>query len=225
MLSWNWWFSAESDSLDSEDFPLCKILLFSPSHVRLFANPWTTSHHASLSFTTFRSVLKLMSIESVMSSKHLILCFPLLLLPSICPSIRVFSNESALHIRWPKYWSFSFSISSSSEYSGYTYTHTHTHTHTHTYSQSNESKMKGRKRWSVEFYLFKAWISHGDPPTCRKTLLSELLYHCHFVPLVRRTRWRHRPWIMIKFHREQTNVNSYRERQVDTHHSPTLKKE
>ena len=79
---------------------------------------WTTACQASLSFTNFQSLFKLMSIESVMSSNHLILCHPLLLLPSIFPSIRVFSNESVLRIRWPKYWSFSFSISPSNEYSG-----------------------------------------------------------------------------------------------------------
>ena len=88
------------------------------SHVWLFATPWTAAHQASLSITNSRSLPKLMSIESVMPSNHLILCHPLLLLPSIFPSIRVFSNESALHIRWPKYWSFSFSIGPSSEYSG-----------------------------------------------------------------------------------------------------------
>ena len=79
---------------------------------------WTAAHQAFLSFTISWSLLKLMSIESVMPSKHLILCHPLLLLPSIFPSIRVFSNESALQIRWPKYCSFSFSISPSNEYSG-----------------------------------------------------------------------------------------------------------
>ena len=88
------------------------------SRVRLFATPWTAAHQASLSITNSRSLLKLMSIESVMPSKHLILYHPLLLPPSIFPSIRVFSNESALRIRWPKYWSFSFSISPSNEYSG-----------------------------------------------------------------------------------------------------------
>ena len=88
------------------------------SRVQLFATPWTAPCQASLSITISQSSLKLMSIESVMPSSHLILCCPLLLLPSIFPSIRVFSNESALHIRWPKYWSFSFSISSSNEYSG-----------------------------------------------------------------------------------------------------------
>jgi len=88
------------------------------SHVRLFATPRTTAHQASLSITNSRSLLKLMSIELVMTSNHLILCHPLLLLPSIFPSIRVFSNESVLCIRWPKYWSFSFSISPSNEYSG-----------------------------------------------------------------------------------------------------------
>ena len=80
-------------------------------------DPWTAAHQASLSFTITQSLFKLMSIESVMPSNHLILCHPLLFLPSILPSIRVFSNELVLHIRWPKYWSFSFSISPSNEYS------------------------------------------------------------------------------------------------------------
>ena len=88
------------------------------SHVWLFATPWTAARHASLSITHSRSLLKLMSIESVMPSNHLILCRPLLLPPSIFPSIRVFSNEPVLHIRWPKYWSFSLNISPSNEYSG-----------------------------------------------------------------------------------------------------------
>ena len=82
------------------------------------ATPWTAAHQASLSFTISWSLLKLTSIESVMLSNHLIFCHPLLLLPSIFPSIRVFSNELALHIRWPKYWGFSFSISPFKEYSG-----------------------------------------------------------------------------------------------------------
>ena len=86
------------------------------SHVRLFADSWTAACQDSLSITNSRSPPKPMSIESVMSSNHLILCRPLLLLPSIFPSIRVFSNESALRIRWPKYWSFSFNISSSNEH-------------------------------------------------------------------------------------------------------------
>ena len=80
--------------------------------------PWTAAHQASLSSTNSWSLLKLMSIESVMPSNHLILCYPFLLPPSIFPSIRVFSNESVLPIRWPKYWSFSFNISPSNEYSG-----------------------------------------------------------------------------------------------------------
>ena len=80
--------------------------------------PWTAARQASLSITNSQSLLKLMSIESMMSSNHLILCYPLLLLPSIFPSIRVFSNESVLCIRWPKYWSFSFNISPSNGYSG-----------------------------------------------------------------------------------------------------------
>ena len=86
--------------------------------VRLFETPWTAACQASLSITNSRSLPKLMSFESVMPSNHLILCHPLLLLPSIFPSIRVFSNESVFHIRWPKHWSFSFSISPSNEYSG-----------------------------------------------------------------------------------------------------------
>ena len=88
------------------------------SHVQLFATPWTTAFQASLSITNFRSLLKLMSIKSVIPSNHLILCRPLFLLPPIPPSIRVFSSESVFCIRWPKYWSFSFSISPSNEYSG-----------------------------------------------------------------------------------------------------------
>ena len=88
------------------------------SHVRLFVTPWTASRQASLSITNSQSLLKLMSIESVMPSNHLILCRPLLLLPSIFPSIRVFTNDSALHIRWPKYWSFSFNITPSNEQPG-----------------------------------------------------------------------------------------------------------
>ena len=88
------------------------------SHVRLFATPWTAAHQASLSITNSLSLPKLMSIESVMPSNHLILCLPLLLLPPISPGIRVFSNESVLCIRWTKYWSFSFSISPSNEHPG-----------------------------------------------------------------------------------------------------------
>ena len=88
------------------------------SRVQLFATPWTAAHQASLSINNSQSLLRLMSIELVMPSNHLILCHLLLLPPSIFPSIWVFSNESVLHIRWPKYWSFSFSISPSNEYSG-----------------------------------------------------------------------------------------------------------
>ena len=84
----------------------------------LFATPWTAACQASLSITNSRSVLKLMSMQLVIPSNHLIFCHPLLLLPSIFPSIKVFSNESVLRIRWPKYWNFSFSISPSNEYSG-----------------------------------------------------------------------------------------------------------
>ena len=88
------------------------------SCVQLFVTPWTAAHQDSLSITNSRSLPKLMSIELVMPYNHIILCHPLLLLPSIFPSIRVFSNESGLRIRWPKYWSFGFSISPSNEHSG-----------------------------------------------------------------------------------------------------------
>ena len=99
-------------------FSLSWIVFQSLSHVQLFVTPWTAARQTSLSFTTSRSLLKLMSVESVMPSNHLILCHPLLLLTSIFPSISVFSNKSALPIRWPKYWSFSFSVSTSNECSG-----------------------------------------------------------------------------------------------------------
>ena len=99
-------------------YMLFVVVVQSLIHVRLFVTPWTTACQASLSITISRSLLKFMSIESVMPSNHFILCHPLLLLPSIFPGIKVFSNESTLPIRWPKYWSFSFSISPSSEYSG-----------------------------------------------------------------------------------------------------------
>ena len=97
---------------------MCDDNVHLPSCVQLFVASWTAAHQASLSFTISWSLLKLMTIKSVMPSNHLILCCSLLLLPSIFPSLRVFSNELDLHIRWPKYWSFSFSISPSSEYSG-----------------------------------------------------------------------------------------------------------
>ena len=101
---------------------LCWLFQFSSvqslSRVWLFSTPWTAAHQASLSIANSQSLLKLMSIELVISSNHLILCRPLLLLPSIFPSISVFSSESVVHIRWPKYWSFSFSISPSNEHPG-----------------------------------------------------------------------------------------------------------
>ena len=108
--------SAENYAL-LKKYVLCSSIQ-SLSHVQLFATPWTTVLQASLSITNSHSLPKLMSTELVMPSNHLILCCPLLLLPLIFPTIRVFSNESFLHIRWPKYWSFSFNISPSNEYSG-----------------------------------------------------------------------------------------------------------
>ena len=100
------------------DWPESFSSVQSLSHVRLFANPWIAARKASLSIINSWSLLKLMSIKSVMPTSHLILCRPLLLLPWIPPSIRVFSNESTLHMRWPKYWSFSLSISPSNEHPG-----------------------------------------------------------------------------------------------------------
>ena len=96
------------------------VVVYSLNRAQLFATPWTAAHQASLSFTISKSLLNFMSIQSLMPSNHLILCCPLLLPPSIFPSIRVFSNESAPCIRWPKYWSFSFSICPSNECSGLT---------------------------------------------------------------------------------------------------------
>ena len=102
-----------------DSLPLASlVVVHSLRHVQLFGIPLTVAHQVSLSFTISQSLLKFMSIESARPPNHLILCCPLLLLPSIFPSIRVFSNKSALHIRWPKYWSFSFSISPSNVYSG-----------------------------------------------------------------------------------------------------------
>ena len=96
--------------------PLGIVVVQSVSHVRLFATPWTAARLASLSLTISPNLLKFMSVESVMPPNHLILCCLLLLLPSVFPSIRVFLNESTLHIRWAKYWNFSFSVSPSNEY-------------------------------------------------------------------------------------------------------------
>ena len=106
----------EAQNRSQSSSPGCVVR--SLSRVRLSVTPWTAAHQASLSFTFSWSLLKLMSIESVMPSNHLILCNPLLLPPSIFPNIRIFSNESALHMRRPKYWSFSFSISPSKEHPG-----------------------------------------------------------------------------------------------------------
>ena len=104
--------------LENEGLGLvARVVVQSLGRVQLLVTPWTAACQASLSITNSRSLLKLMFIESVMPSNYLILCCPLLLLPSIFPSIRVFSNESALRIRWPKYWNFSFTISLSNEYS------------------------------------------------------------------------------------------------------------
>ena len=110
-----WWWGSGGNTFGSTCLPPSLISsVQSLSRIRLFSTPWTAARQASLSFTISWSLLKLMSIKLVMPSNHLIFCCPLLLLPSIFPSIRVFSNESVLHIRWPKYWSFSFSINTNS---------------------------------------------------------------------------------------------------------------
>ena len=111
------WTLYERDSISSKGLlPISSVQLL--SHVQFFVTPWTAAHQSSLSITNCQSLLKLMSIESVMLSNHLILCHPLLLLPSIFSNIRVLSNESVLLIRWPNYWSFSLSISLSNEHQG-----------------------------------------------------------------------------------------------------------
>ena len=111
-------FASGGQSIFFKDLKNIFSSVHSLSCVRLFVTPWTAAHQASLSNTNSQSLLKLMSIESVMPSNHLILCRPLLLLPSIFPSIRIFSNESALCIMWPKFWNFSFNISPSNEHPG-----------------------------------------------------------------------------------------------------------
>ena len=102
----------------ANQMPFNPFVVQSLSHVQLFVTPWATASQVSPSFTVSQTLLKLMSIESVMPSSHLVLCRPLLLLPSIFPSIRVFSSESVLRIRWPKYWSLNFNISPSNEHPG-----------------------------------------------------------------------------------------------------------
>ena len=115
----SWWLFTDKKCVDRYEYKeKLTTSVQSLSRVRLFVTPWTAARQASLSITNSQSPPKPMSIELVMPSNHLILCHPLLLLPSIFPSIRVFSNESILPIRWPKYWSFSFNISPSSEHSG-----------------------------------------------------------------------------------------------------------
>ena len=118
-LQWHLCEAQQGFTWDTENYgTICHIVVQSLSRVWLLATPWTAAHQVPLSFTVSQSLLKFMSIQSVMPSNHLILCCPLLLLPLVFPSIRVFPNESALCIRWPKYWSSSFSISPSNEYSG-----------------------------------------------------------------------------------------------------------
>ena len=114
--SWHLTLPCSSHLISNQAFQLSSVQLL--SHVQLFATPWTATHQVSPSITNSRSLLKLLFIESVIPSNHLILCHPLLLLPTIIPSIKVFSSELGLHIRWPKYQGFSFSINPSNEYAG-----------------------------------------------------------------------------------------------------------
>ena len=118
--SFNYVIYCSQPSVNKKSFCLASIVVIiqSLSHVWFFAAPWTAGRQAYLSSTIYQNLLKLMSIELVMPFHHLILCYPLLLLPSIFPSIRCFPDESAFCIRWPNYWSFSFSVSPSNEYSG-----------------------------------------------------------------------------------------------------------
>ena len=112
------WFQEKNNNPQTLKFVLLLLFIHSLSHVQFFTTPWTAARQASLSITNSQSLLKHMSIELVMPSNHPILCCALLFPPSIFPSIRVFSNKSALRIRWPKYWSFNFNISPSNEHSG-----------------------------------------------------------------------------------------------------------
>ena len=114
--TWYWWFYTILSNSIWPEYQISSVQML--SHVQLFATPWTAALQASPSIINFQSLLKLMSVELVMPSNHIILCHSLFLSPLIFPSIRIFSNESVLHIRWPKYWGFSFSISPSNEYSG-----------------------------------------------------------------------------------------------------------
>ena len=126
------------------------------SHVRLFATPWIAAHQASLSITNSQSSLRCTSIESVMPSSHLILSCPLLLLPPIPPSIRVFSNESTLHMRWPKYWSFSFSIIPSKEIPGLIYHKTNQEISVHL-----NFKISNVKKGELRYKNFPWWAQTG----------------------------------------------------------------
>ena len=134
------------------------------SHVQLFATPWTAARQTSLSITNTQRLLKLVSFKSVMPSNHLILYCPLLLLPSIFPNIRVFSKESVLHIRWPKYWSFSFSISPSNEYSGLTSSRIHWFDLLAVQGTVKSLPQHHRSKaclWLSAFFMVQIGINHG----------------------------------------------------------------
>ena len=152
--------------------------------VWLFATPWTAARRASLSFTIFWSLLRLMSIKSVMPSNHLILCHPLLLPPSIFPSIRGFSSESVLCIKWPKYWSFSFSISPSNEYSGLI---------SFRMDWFDLLKVQGTLKSLLQYHISKASIlpctrEALDPPESNSSALEKRIAN-HFSILALRIPW------------------------------------
>ena len=155
------------------------------SRVRLFATPWLTARQASLSITNFRSSLKLMSIESVMPSSHLILCCPLLLLPPIPPSLRVFSNESTLRMRWPKYWSFSFSISPSKEHPRLIFRMDWldllaVQGTLKNLLQHHSSKASILRALSLQVLVIRSWVSaHGPWARFPSLCLSFLVYKMH----------------------------------------------
>ena len=166
------------------------------SHVQLFATPWITAHQASLSITNSQSLFKLMSIKSVMPSSHLILCRPLLLLTPIPPSIRVFSNESALRMRWPKYWSFSFSISPSNEHPGLIslqskglssiFSNTTVQKHQFFGAQLSSQSNSHIHTWppiTTLHFSFSIWVLHGifrKPVTIQEKLTFKTLEYSSF---------------------------------------------
>jgi len=192
---------------------LIAVVIQSLSHVRFFATPWAAARQASLSFTISWSLLKLLSIESVMPSNHLILCRPLLLPPSIFPSIRVFSNESVIHISWPKYWNFSFSFSPSNEYSGLISFRTDWFGVSRIFSSTTMWKHQFFGVWSHSH--IHTWLrenhSFGSRPLSAKRCLW-LLIHCLGLDCTEREKHTE-----IHTHRQRdTQTERHRERDTNT---------